>query len=101
MNIGNVKGNGGIERGSERIVRLQPQRVAGQPAAHRDEAAISAAGQRSAAAVEGLVNRARQEPSDRADLVAAAKVRLDQGEHGIEALREIAKAVLDAGFLAG
>jgi hypothetical protein len=101
MHIGNVKGNGGIERGGERTVRLQPQPAHGAGRAH-DVAAISAGGQRAAAAADQLAERARAEDPSRAQLVDAARTKLQSGQLDDPAvLRATAQKVLDNGFLAG
>lgn len=101
MNIGNVKGNGGIERGAERTVKLQPQR-ADDSRAPRDVAAISAGGQRAAASAERLAQRAKAEDPARVALVEAARLRLQSGElDDMAVLRATAQKVMDSGFLGG
>jgi hypothetical protein len=102
MHIGNVKGNGGIERGGERTVRLQPQEARDAGRVQQDVAAISAGGQRAASAAERLAQRAKAEDPARAQLVEAARARLQSGELDDRAvLHATAQKVLDSAFLAG
>ncbi len=101
MNIGNLKGSGGIER-NERTVRLQPQRAGAGRAEPRDEAAISSGGQSAAAAVENLAARANHDEAGRAAKVEAAALRLQSGQlQAIDVLRDIARNLIDADFVAG
>ena len=100
MNIGNVKGNGGIDRSSDR-----PSRTEGKPAQApvrqmpQDEAAISPSGREAAKSVEALSRRARQDAPERQAMVEAARQRLQDGTLGTVAVhKQVAQQLLDSDF---
>lgn len=100
MNIGNVKGNGGIDRSSDRPSRTEGGRApAPAPKVHQDEAEISTGGRETAKAVEELAQRARRDEPERAAKVEAARQRLQKGElDSVAVHKEVARQLLDGGF---
>lgn len=99
MDIRNVTNQSNVERSTDRK-RSEAQRTVIIPSVARDEASISAAGRETAAAVEGLAERARRSAVDRDQVVARAMQKLISGElDGTEAIGATARRLLDAKFL--
>ena len=68
----------------------------------KDEAKIRASSRKTAAAIENLVQRARQDGGDRADVVAAALQKLQSGALDQESVYgATAQQLLDAKFGSG
>ncbi len=101
MDIRNVTTNGSVERSSDRTKKSDAQRTVVIPSVARDQANISSVGRDSAAAVEGLAERART-AGGREAIVTEALRKLTSGElDGERTIRATAQRVLDAKFLAG
>ena len=99
MDIRTVGSQGSVERASDRSKKAEAQRDVLIPAASRDSAQISSASRASAAAVEGLAERARGAGGDRQEIVAAARMKLLGGELDTPAaIESAARAMLDRGF---
>lgn len=99
MDIANVGKNGGIERGSDRAARADGKGTVLIPQPPRDEARISSESRETAAAVTNLAERVRNLPSERAEVVAAAKAKLVAGQlDGDAVFGATARALLDAKF---
>jgi hypothetical protein len=102
MDIRNIGGSGGVERGGNRTRRAETRRDDASPVVNLDEARISAKSRDTAAAVEGLAARARGDDGEREAKVAAALQKLRSGElDDAAALRGTAQRLADAGFLGG
>ena len=101
MDVRNISNHGNIDRNGNRSQRVESKRQdAAAPVARADDARISSAGRDAAAAVERLVERAREDASDREELIEAARAKLVSGElDGEAALGATAEALLDRGFL--
>lgn len=100
MNIGNVKGNGGIDRSSDRPARAQGK-AADAPVrkAQQDEAEISTRGRDTAKSIDTLAQRAQQDEPERGAKVEAARQKLQDGElHTVAAHKDVAARLLDGGF---
>ena len=81
-----------------KTVVLQPQP---KVAAGGDHATISASGRDTLAAVEGLAERARHQGSERREIVAAARARLESGQlQSPDVLDATARAIVDGDYLA-
>lgn len=79
------------------VLQPHPPQVKGN-----DHAEISNGGRDTLAAVEGLAERARNQGSERHEIVAAAKARFEAGTLATpDAIANAARAILDNGFLAG
>ena len=99
MDIRTVGSQGSVERASDRSKKAEAQRSVLIPAATRDSAQISSASRATAAAVEGLAERARSSGGDRQEIVAAAMKKLLGGElDSPTAIESAARAMLDRGF---
>lgn len=99
MDIRTVGSQGSVERASDRSKKTEAQRDVLIPAATRDSAQISSASRASAAAVEGLAERARSAGGDRQQIVADAMKKLLGGElDSPAAIESAARAMLDRGF---
>ena len=99
MDIRNIANHGNVERSSDRPKRTEQKR-SDAPSVVRDEARISADSRETAAAVESLGQRARQDDGDREVKVAEAMTKLMNGELNERAVHETtARRVLDAKFL--
>lgn len=99
MDIRNVGSKSSVDRASDRSKRTEAKRDDAAPTVRRDEASISSTSRDTAAAVEGLAERARRDDADREGLVTAAMRRLMNGElDGAEALQGTAKRLLDGKF---
>lgn len=99
MDIRNVANQGNVERAGDRT-KKSDARVVLIPSVARDEASISAAGRDTAAAIEGLAERARQSDRNREQVVANAMRRLLGGElDSAGTLGATAQRLLDAKFL--
>jgi len=99
MDIRNVANQGNVDRSSDRSKRSDARTVV-IPAVARDEASISSAGRETAAAIEGLAERARNSDGDRGALVARAMQKLMNGDlDGRQAASATARRLLDAKFL--
>lgn len=100
MDIRNVDQNGGIETGNRRAKRADAKPVLIPTPPPRDEATISPASRETAAAIENLAERARNVPSERSEIVAAAIAKLKSGALDSEAsFAGTAKQMLAAKFL--
>jgi hypothetical protein len=100
MDIRNVTNHANVERSNDRTKRAEAQRTVIIPSVGRDEASISSAGRETAAAVEGLAERARRGDRDRDQVVARAMQKLISGElDGSDAIGATAQRLLDARFL--
>ncbi|MBK8099020.1 MAG: hypothetical protein IPK26_18085 [Planctomycetes bacterium] len=101
MNIGNVQGNGGIERGADRPTRTEQKRSgAALRSEPIDQAAISTGGREKAASVEALTERARDPGEDRREKIQRAMSRLMSGElDSVAAHKAAAQKVLQSDFL--
>ena len=99
MEIRTVGNQGSVERAGDRSQKAEAGRAVVIPAPAPDRAEISQTGKATAAAVEGLADRARRAGGDREELVAAALRRLQSGElDGPEAVGGAARAMFDGGF---
>lgn len=100
MNIGNVKGNGGIDRSSDRPARTDGKRAqAPVRQAQHDEAEISTRGREAAKSVEALAQRAAQDEPERAAKVEAARQKLQSGDLDTVAVqKDVAQQLLDSRF---
>lgn len=99
MDIRNVGSKSSVDRASDRSKRTEAKRDDAAPAVRRDEARISSTSRDTAAAVEGLAERARRDDTDREALVTAAMRKLMNGElDGAEALQGTAQRLLDGKF---
>lgn len=99
MDIRNVGSKSSVDRASDRSKRTEAKRDDAAPSVRRDEASISSASRETAAAVEGLAERARRDDPDREALVTAAMRKLMNGElDGAEALQGAAKRLFDGKF---
>lgn len=102
MDIRNVANQGNVERAGDRTKKAGPLRTVVIPAVARDEAKISSAGRETAAAIEGLAERARRDGPERDAVVAEARRKLMSGElDAPSTTRATAQRLLDAGFVAG
>lgn len=100
MDIRNVGNQGSIDRTGERAKRTDAKRAEVTANVVRDDAQISATGRETAAAVEGLADRARRDEGDREALVEAAKARLLEGKLDDPAVfAETARRIGSSGFL--
>lgn len=100
MDISNIGKQGHVDRSSERPKRADGKREYVIPSVARDEAKISEQSRETAAAVEGLAERARGAGGDRAERIAAAKAKLLRGElDAPAALQGSAQRLLAAKFL--
>ena len=102
MNIGQVGGNGGIDRNSDRPTRINPQHDARNRADGSDQAAISANSREAAAAFDAFVSAAAADfEPERSDEVARTVERLISGELDSEAVyRDVAERLLGNDFRA-
>jgi hypothetical protein len=99
MDIRNVANHGNVERSSDRT-KKSDARAFVIPTVVRDQASISSAGRETAAAIEGLAERARRSDGSRDALVAAATKKLAMGElDGAAVVKATAQRLLDAKFL--
>ena len=99
MNIGNVKHNGSVDRGAERGARTDGKRATSSAGSAADRAAISADGQKAAAAFERRVVAARAEDEVRDDRVARAMKKLLGGDlDRAEVVQDTAERVLGQDF---
>lgn len=99
MDIRNVANHGKVERSSDRTKKSELPTVV-IPSATRDQASISTDGRATAAAIEGLAERARSGGRDRDGVVAEALRKLTSGElDGAATTAATARRVLDAKFL--
>jgi hypothetical protein len=80
MDIRNVGSNGNIDRTGERGKSAQPKSNVLIPFVAKDDARISDAGRKTAAAVDRLADQARGTEGDREAKVAAARLKLQSGE---------------------
>lgn len=100
MDIRNIGQTGNVERGGDRPKRAEATRDYVIPSVQRDEARISASSRETAAAIDGLTARARENDGDRAAKVAAARQKLLGGELDTPAVHaETGKQLLAANFL--
>lgn len=101
MDIGNVKGNGGIDRTSDRPARTEGKRAqAPMPSRQQDEAAISERARETAKSVSALAQRAQQEDPERRAVVEAARQKLQSGQlDTVAAHKETAQRLLDSDFV--
>lgn len=100
MDIRNVANQGSVERSGDRTKKSVAQRTVVIPSVARDEASISAAGRETAAAIEGLAERARHSDRDREAIVAGALQKLVRGDLDSPAVvAATAQRLLDARFL--
>ena len=104
MDVSNIKGPQGSQ-GPERAGRAERPRdgAARESGAadgpRSDSAAISATGRETAAAVDGLAERARREDPERARVLAEVRAKLDSGLlDDPQVLRATAEKLLRAGF---
>ena len=101
MNIGQVGGNGSIDRGSERPIRIDRNGGSGQQVSKGDQAAISATGREAAATFDALVRAAATDEPGRTEKVDQAEQRLIDGDLDLEAVyRGIAEQLLGNDFRA-
>ena len=99
MNIGQVGGNGSIDRGSERPLRIDRNGGSGQRVSGGDQAAISASGREAAAAFDALVRAASTDEPGRSEKVGQVEERLANGELDAEAIyRGVAEQMLANDF---
>ena len=99
MDIRNVSNNGSVERSGDRPKRAESKRTESAPEALRDQANISPTGRETAAAVEGLAERARQSDGDREARVSAAQRKLLNGDlDAADAVSATARKLLDSKF---
>ncbi len=99
MDIRNVANHGNVERSGDRTKSSEARTVV-IPAPARDEASISPVGRATAAAIEGLAERARGDGRNREGFVAAALERLRSGElDDAKVLTATAQRLLAAKFL--
>jgi len=99
MDIRNVANHGNVERAGDRT-KKSDTRVVVIPTVARDEASISSASRATAAAIEGLAERARSGGRDRDAVVANAMKKLMSGElDGDAVYAATAHRLLDAKFL--
>ncbi|MBL8736986.1 MAG: hypothetical protein JNL12_11205 [Planctomycetes bacterium] len=99
MDIRNVGSNGSVDRTGDRSKRTESKRDDASPSVPADRASISSAGRETAAAVEGLAERARADREDRGALVTAAMTKLMNGDlDGAAAIASAAQRLLDGGF---
>ncbi|MCR9244281.1 MAG: hypothetical protein NXI31_04565 [bacterium] len=104
MDIRNIADKGTVDRVSDHSERQKTVVLQPQPRVARDadHATISASGRDTLAAVEGLAERARQQGSERSELVEAARQKLVDGSLGTpEAIEQTARTLLESDFLAG
>lgn len=80
MDIRNVGNPGNVTRRGDRSERAAPPPAVVIPAVARDDARISTAGRETAAAIEGLAERARRDDAGREALVARAAQKLADGD---------------------
>lgn len=100
MDIRNVGNPGNVTRSGERSERAASAPAVVIPAVARDDARISAAGRETAAAIEGLAERARRDDTGREALVAAAAAKLAEGRLDDPAvLAATAQRLVDGRFL--
>jgi len=100
MDIRNIGKTGNVDRSGDRPKRTEAPRDYVIPSVARDEAKISQKSRETAAAVEGLTERARRDGSERAGVVEAARTKLQNG--GLDApavLAATAERLLGAKFL--
>lgn len=101
MTIGNISGNGPVDRGASSAPRADRR---DQPASRRtalDAASISSDGQQAAAALAARVAAAAVEDADRPDQVARAVEKLMSGELDTEQVhRATAERLAESDFLA-
>lgn len=99
MDIRKVGSNSSVDRTNDRTKRTESKRADAAPTVRRDEASISSASRDTAAAVEGLAERARRDDGDREAVVTTAMRKLMNGElNGAEALQGAAQRLLDGKF---
>ncbi|MEZ6038053.1 MAG: hypothetical protein R3F29_11260 [Planctomycetota bacterium] len=80
MDIRNVGNQSNVDRTTDRGKRPAVRREESTQAVPRDDAQISASGRETAAAVEGLAERARSDDGSRDDKIESAIRRLRSGE---------------------
>ena len=98
MDIGHIKGNGGIERGGRADRRDRPQQTDSSKVPPQDTAAISDSGRETATRVEALTEKLRQDDPARQEIVGAARERLLSGDlDDISVYRNVARELLDNG----
>lgn len=100
MDIRNIGSNGPVERSGDRLKRTESRRAGDASPVTRDEATISAGSRETAAAVQGLAERSKQDDAGREVKVAAAMKKLMNGELNERAVHAAtAERLLDAKFL--
>lgn len=101
MNIGNVSGNGGVDRSANAPSRADGRRPTAPAVGSSDAASISSDSRDAAAAFETRVATAAAHDPERADSVARAVQRLMAGELDREpVLRATAERLLGSDFRA-
>ncbi len=102
MNIHDIGKSGNVDRSGDRTTKAAVRHDVLVPFVAKDEAKISASSRKTAAAIENLVQRARQDGGDRADVVAAALQKLQSGALDQESVYgATAQQLLDAKFVSG
>jgi hypothetical protein len=102
MNIHDIGKSGNVDRTGDRTHKPGARHDVLVPFVAKDEAKISASSRKTAAAVENLSERARQDGSERAEIVAAALARLQSGALDQESVYgATAQKLLDAKFVSG
>ncbi len=100
MDTGHLKGNGGIEHGSENPGRLEQHKAREQvPGRVDDSAAISDGGREILAAVESMTRKLKDGHLDRRPHVEAAQALLQSGElDQPDVYLETSRRMLRSGF---
>ena len=96
MNVGNVRGVGGVDPTPNRPETTKQPATANKTGHHADQASISTESKEAFAVVRALTERVKQEPEVRQDRVDEARQRLESGElDTAEAFRATAERLLD------
>lgn len=102
MDIRKIGIPGNVAHRGDSSERADRQPVIVIPAKGRDDARISVAGRETAAAIEGLAERARGDAASREQVVAAAAERLASGQlDHPDVLASTAQKLADARLLSG
>ena len=98
MDIGHIKGSGGIERGAEKAQRADKVREQhGDKAVAHDSATISESSRETLQSVERLTEKLKEEQPEREQIVADVKSRLESGEYdNFEVFHKVANTLLES-----
>ena len=96
MNVGNIRGAGGVDPTPNRPENAKRPATAGKTSHHADQASISTESKEAFAVVRALTERVKAEPEIRQDRVDEARQRLESGVlDSAEAFRATAERLLD------